>query len=388
MIRKVSIPAIVALVMAAVLSLPQGTATAQTPSWATLAGIPTARAQASVATDSSGKIHVIGGYTPTLLASHQVYDPASDTWSTAAAIPGATRAAGIAVGPDGDIYVFGGYRSGQLSSIYRYDPDTNTWTSGSSMPFPAGWETAGEFGSDGKLYVFGGEGAQTKLQIYDPAGNSWSLGTNLPSGRLQHGAFRGSDGRFYIVGGRYGADTNLIYDPSTNLWSTGPSLPTGASSFGQATTPARDSFYVIGGSNTYGNLQSPYFNTVFVFDVALQSWTTFTPSLPTARRELSAAYSATDGSIHVLGGSNPGILSTHEALAVAALATNEVPVVNAGADAIIDEGDTFSQSGSFTDPDADTWSATVDYKEGAGAQTLAPAGKSFALSNLYEQNGV
>ena len=41
-----------------------------------------------------------------------------------------------------------------------------------------------------------------------------------------------------------------------------------------------------------------------------------------------------------------------------------------GADQTIDEGDTLSGSGSFTDPGADTWTATVNYGEGAGAVAL------------------
>ena len=66
---------------------------------------------------------------------------------------------------------------------------------------------------------------------------------------------------------------------------------------------------------------------------------------------------------------------------------NVAPTVDAGIDAIIDEGDTFTGSGSFTDPGDDSWSATVDYGEGAGPQALSLTGKTFSLSNVYEQDG-
>ena len=47
------------------------------------------------------------------------------------------------------------------------------------------------------------------------------------------------------------------------------------------------------------------------------------------------------------------------------------PTVSAGADETINEGVTFTRSGSFTDPGtADAWTATVDYGEGAGVETL------------------
>ena len=68
--------------------------------------------------------------------------------------------------------------------------------------------------------------------------------------------------------------------------------------------------------------------------------------------------------------------------------TNVSPTVDAGPDAAIATGATFSSSGSFTDPGADTWTATVDYGDGSGAQTLTLAGnKTFALSHVYASEG-
>jgi hypothetical protein len=67
---------------------------------------------------------------------------------------------------------------------------------------------------------------------------------------------------------------------------------------------------------------------------------------------------------------------------------NIAPTVDAGLDATFDEGDTFTYSGSFTDPGDDTWTATVDYGDGAGDQPLALTGKIFDLSHVYANNGV
>jgi choice-of-anchor A domain-containing protein len=53
----------------------------------------------------------------------------------------------------------------------------------------------------------------------------------------------------------------------------------------------------------------------------------------------------------------------------------------------IDEGSTFSSTGSFSDPGADTWTATVDYGDGTGAQPLTLNGKAFELSHPYADNG-
>ncbi len=75
-------------------------------------------------------------------------------------------------------------------------------------------------------------------------------------------------------------------------------------------------------------------------------------------------------------------------LTVTKTSTNTVPVVNAGADASITVGSTFSRSGSFTDPDLDTWTGTVNYGDGSGDQTLAlSADRSFTLSHPYATEG-
>lgn len=307
--------------------------------WTTAPPIPTARSQASVASDPNGLVHVIGGLQAPKddTATHQVYDPDTDEWTTATSLPLRRGGAGTALGPDGRIYVFGGFTrkdvpAGYQNSLFIYNPAMDSWTAGASM-LQAAWETEGDFGLDGRLYVFGGEPARTALQIYDPNTDSWVLGADLPLPRQQHGAFRGSDGRFYIVGGREipgsfpgdPVDTTLIYNPTlddpnlidpNNPWSTGPNMPAAVHSFGHAFTPDRVLLYVIGGSDIYNDDAPPFFDTVFVFDVSTQTWATFSSPLPTARRELGATLSG--GVLRALGGSGvtiPGtVLATHEAL--------------------------------------------------------------------------
>jgi Ca2+-binding RTX toxin-like protein len=64
------------------------------------------------------------------------------------------------------------------------------------------------------------------------------------------------------------------------------------------------------------------------------------------------------------------------------------PVVAAGGDITLTQTNSFARSGSFSDPSDDTWTATVDYGDGAGTQSLAlDAAKTFALDHAYTQNG-
>ncbi|VTR92440.1 Probable aggregation factor core protein MAFp3, isoform C OS=Cyanothece sp. CCY0110 GN=CY0110_08276 PE=4 SV=1: PKD [Gemmata massiliana] len=70
-------------------------------------------------------------------------------------------------------------------------------------------------------------------------------------------------------------------------------------------------------------------------------------------------------------------------------ALNVAPeVVFIGGQPALNEGDEFNTPGSFTDPGADAWTATVDYGDGTGAQPLAlNADKTFALDHRYLDNG-
>lgn len=63
---------------------------------------------------------------------------------------------------------------------------------------------------------------------------------------------------------------------------------------------------------------------------------------------------------------------------------NSVPVVLAGPDIEINEGDTLIRTGSFTDPGADKWTATLDYNNSLGPLTLElNSDKTFIISHRF-----
>jgi DNA/RNA endonuclease G (NUC1)/uncharacterized protein YjdB len=64
---------------------------------------------------------------------------------------------------------------------------------------------------------------------------------------------------------------------------------------------------------------------------------------------------------------------------------NVAPAVAALPNATLLRGESYQAAGSFTDPGADTWTATVNY--GAGAGPLALSGKTFQLSHGYATAG-
>lgn len=68
---------------------------------------------------------------------------------------------------------------------------------------------------------------------------------------------------------------------------------------------------------------------------------------------------------------------------------NVAPVFDLGPDTAIDEGDTYTVIGNFTDVAADiaTATATVDYGDGSGVQPLALTGNAFTLNHVYANQG-
>jgi len=68
--------------------------------------------------------------------------------------------------------------------------------------------------------------------------------------------------------------------------------------------------------------------------------------------------------------------------------SNIAPIVSPPTATSVDEGASFLGSGSFTDADSTSWSATVDYGDASGTQTLALSSQTFSLSHVYRDNGV
>lgn len=67
---------------------------------------------------------------------------------------------------------------------------------------------------------------------------------------------------------------------------------------------------------------------------------------------------------------------------------NKAPQISSISGATINEGATYSGNGAFTDTDSTSWTATVNYGDGSGVQSLTLSGKSFSLSHVYKNNGV
>jgi uncharacterized delta-60 repeat protein len=67
---------------------------------------------------------------------------------------------------------------------------------------------------------------------------------------------------------------------------------------------------------------------------------------------------------------------------------NSPPVVSLPASVSVPEGRSDLASGSWNDPDVDSWTATVDYGDGSGPQTLTLTNaRTFVLNHVYPKAG-
>ena len=71
-----------------------------------------------------------------------------------------------------------------------------------------------------------------------------------------------------------------------------------------------------------------------------------------------------------------------------ATVTNVAPSVAAFGGATLLRGETYSVTGSFSDPGTtETYTATVNYGDGSGDQPLSPSGRTFAFAHTYAASG-
>ena len=67
--------------------------------------------------------------------------------------------------------------------------------------------------------------------------------------------------------------------------------------------------------------------------------------------------------------------------------TNVTPVVGAVPNGALNLGATYTAAGTFTDPGADAWTATVNWGDGSAPEQVPLSGRSFSLTHIYTAAG-
>jgi Kelch motif len=150
-----------------------------------------------------------------------------------------------------------------------------------------------------------GGGGSNQMFIYDIASNTWGAGAALPQGT--EGAVAGAfNGKVYLIGGDNDFtpgdgvyNTVEVYDVASNSWSTGAPMPTAASNPGGV--QVGQFVYVAGGWGT----SSPSSNLTVTqrYDMNSNTWQTG-PAFTPAKSDF--ALSASGSALYAIAGDNNG----------------------------------------------------------------------------------
>ncbi len=184
-----------------------------------------------------GKVLVAGGQSgdfirKEILATAEVYDPASDTWSATGSMTAPRWGHTAMLLPDGKVLVMGGRADSSFASWLAtaevYDPASGTWSATGSMAAPLEDRKALLL-PDGKVLVVGG---RTIPEVYDPASGTWSATGSMTAPRWGYTATLLPTGQVLIMGGKAGSSTSPVlataevYDPASGTWSATGSMTT------------------------------------------------------------------------------------------------------------------------------------------------------------------
>ncbi|HET9989250.1 MAG TPA: kelch repeat-containing protein [Kofleriaceae bacterium] len=285
--------------------------TCRAGTWSTVAAMPTPRDRLA-AVAAGGLIYAIGGMSSAGPSSAvEVYDPSMNSWSTLAPMPTPRYEFAAVLGTDGRIYVIGGDYAditdpGNSITAAAYNPATNSWQALPAMPVGR-TDLAAAVDSNGVIYAIGGYDGSTIHTLGSVA--TWQLGaaswTTLPdamtTARDMHGAVTLADGNIYAVGGEHGIAAGEIaafeyFQPGASGWHTLAPMPTARKALGVAALGS--TLYAIAGSR-YNSTGMRYTSVVEVYDAAAHAWSQVT-SLPSGRFDHAAI--ALGGNIYVLGG--------------------------------------------------------------------------------------
>jgi N-acetylneuraminic acid mutarotase len=177
--------------------------------------------------------------------------------------------------PDGRIYILGG----SVSQVDAYNPATNTWSTPSSIPHIY-YNVAAALGSDGLIYVAGGDTSTASLAIYDPDSATWTTGPAMPSTNNQFADAAGMNGTLYVFGGAGLNSTTFAVLPTTAVfaldlatrtWTPRAAMPAALFQGRAAMTPSGD-IYVIGGLLKGGGIIVDPQATTYRYSPATDSW--------------------------------------------------------------------------------------------------------------------
>ena len=221
----------------------------------------------------------------------------STGWADITSTPDPAKADNTSAVYNGKLYVFGGYGANSslfLDEVFEYDPSTNAWTTKTDMPTARWGMVAVEF--NGLIYVFAGQGTiNNKNEVYNPADDTWDVSkAAVPANLAEQG----------LMGVKYGDKIHLFYqsyhyeyDPSTDLYTQKANVPRRLTWSTCATVGSK--IYIIGGYSYDAPTDACDVN--YEYDPATDTWATKAP-MPVSRYGATRENPVINGKIYVTMG--------------------------------------------------------------------------------------
>ena len=273
----------------------------------------TARSGPTATLLNNGKVLVVGGTSDlnTLLASAELYDPATGTFSATGSMSTARSLQTATLLPSGKVLVCGGVLaangSGTEASAELYDPATGTFSPTGNLITPRSNHTATLL-PNGKVLIAGGANGSVALnsaELYDPSTGVFTATGSMNQEHVAHTATLLNNGKVLIAGG-YNAGwvttaTAELYDPTMGLFTLTGNM-TAAVAFHTATLLNDSTVLIAGGMSEPYQGPFPWTTSAELYD---PSRSVFTPtgSLNTSRANAAAVLMGT-GEVLIMGGSN------------------------------------------------------------------------------------
>ena len=285
--------------------------------WTATSSLNTAHARHTATLLQNGNVLIAGGLDSggSDSASAELYGPASGIWivtgslNTARGLPTATLL------PNGMVLVAGGVdpnnSNNLIASAELYNPASGTWTVTGSLNTARQSHTATLL-PNGKVLVVGGSDpnvgnnptTMASAELYDPASGTWTATGSLNSGRFSHTATLLPNGKVLIAGGTtpsaYVASAEL-YDPASGIWTVTGNLAVPRISH-TATLLPNGKVLVAAGFNSCHTCSPQYLNQLELYDPTSGSWTA-AGNLGTERGGHTATL-LSNGKVLVAGGFN------------------------------------------------------------------------------------
>ncbi len=412
-----------------------------TGNWSATGSMQVARNSPAIALLANGKVLVAGGGNRCggVWNSAELYDPATGQWALTGSMSGARQSAAAVRLADGRVLVAGGIGGNPYASLRTaelYDPATGTWGVTGAMADPRFWthEDMAALDNflallpDGRVLTAGGVNRcdafggcsvafLNTAELYNPATGAWTRTGAMASRRWKHQTTVLAGGQLVVTGGRNDAsvvlNTVALYDVAAGTFTTAAPLLTAR--FDHTTTALADGRALIA-----GGMGGTTLSTAEIYAIVTNRAPVANPGAAVTGTEgaevrfdgsastdpdgdaLSYLWNFGDGSpaatganvshVYADNGTYTVTLTVSDGRLTAGASTtatiaNVAPAVSPLLGGALLPGETYHGSGSFTDPGADAWTATVDYGDGSGAATLPLAGTTFTLSHTYRVAG-